>query len=96
MKSLKAAVVVAGSLVLAGAASPAFAHGPADPTPNSLDGAWHTLTGGRGTLADAMPFQRQSHVLDTENKNSLLHTVNDASDTLNTRGSLLGGMPLSG
>ncbi|WP_086739760.1 hypothetical protein [Streptomyces glaucescens] len=94
MKNLKAAAVVAGSLVLAGAASPAFAHAAADPAPNGFNGAWNTPTGDRVTLADAMPFQHQSHVLDTENKNSLLHTVNDASDTLNSRSDLLGGMPL--
>ncbi|QIJ62735.1 hypothetical protein [Streptomyces sp. JB150] len=94
MKSLKAAAVVAGSMVLAGAASPAFAHDTGDRTPNSRNGGWHTLTSDRVTLADAMPFQHQSRVLDSKNKNSLLHTVNDTSDTLNDRGSLLGGMPL--
>ncbi|AIR98455.1 hypothetical protein [Streptomyces glaucescens] len=94
MKSLKAAAVVAGSMLLAGAASPAFAQDTAEIPSSSVDGAWHTLTSGRVSLADAMPFQHQSTALDTENRNSLLHTVNDASDTLNSRTSLLGGMPL--
>ncbi|MFE6334444.1 hypothetical protein ACFVP3_07710 [Streptomyces sp. NPDC057806] len=95
MKSLKAAAVVAGSLVVAGAAGPAFAHNPADLTPTSLNGAWNTLTSGRLTPADAMPLQHQSNALDTENKDSLLNTVKGATTTLNQSG-LLGGLPTQG
>ncbi|MFJ5263790.1 hypothetical protein ACIQAC_25345 [Streptomyces sp. NPDC088387] len=93
MKSLKAAAVVAGSVVLAGAAAPAFAHNTADLTPTSLTGAVNTLTSGRLTPADAMPLQHQSDALDTENKDSVLNTVKGATTTLN-KGGLLGGLPL--
>ncbi|WP_328871484.1 hypothetical protein OHT76_15930 [Streptomyces sp. NBC_00287] len=93
MKSLKAAAVVAGSLVVAGAAAPAFAHSTADLTPTSLTGAVNTLTSGRLTPADAMPLQHQSDALDTENKDSVLNTVKGATTALN-QGGLLGGLPL--
>jgi hypothetical protein len=43
---------------------------------------------------DLMPLQHQSRALDTENKDSLLSTVNGATDTLNANGGLLGGLPL--
>ncbi|MFD7132993.1 hypothetical protein [Streptomyces sp. NPDC059894] len=95
MKSLKAAAVVAGSMVLAGAAAPAFAHTPADLTPTSLNGAVDTLT--RGPALDVMPLQQQSDALDTENQNSPLNTVKDATEALNdTHAPLLGGLPLRG
>ncbi|MEU9336747.1 hypothetical protein AB0D49_26880 [Streptomyces sp. NPDC048290] len=93
MKSLKAAVVVAGTVALAGAAAPAFAHNTADLTPTSLNGAVNTLTSGRLTPADAMPLQHQSNALDTENKDSALSTVKGAATALN-KGGLLGGLPL--
>ncbi|MFG2277963.1 hypothetical protein ACGFNQ_04655 [Streptomyces asoensis] len=95
MKSLKAAAVVAGSLVLAGAAAPAFAT-PADLTPTSLNGAVDTLAKGPINLRDVMPLQHQSDALDTENKDSVLNTVNGAAAALNAPGSLLGGLPLRG
>lgn len=93
MKSLKAAAVVAGSLVIAGAAAPAFAHDTADLTPTSLNGAVDTLAKGPIEPADVMPLQHQSDALDTENKDSVLNTVNGATTTLNSSG-LLGGLPL--
>ncbi|MFI1048788.1 hypothetical protein ACH4U3_23830 [Streptomyces griseoruber] len=96
MKSLKAAVVVAGSVVLAGAAAPAFAHEAADLTPTSLNGAVNTLTKGDLTARDVMPLQQQSNALDTENKGSLLNTVNGAAGALNQHTRLLGGLPLNG
>ncbi|KRD24452.1 MULTISPECIES: hypothetical protein [unclassified Streptomyces] len=95
MKSLKAAVVVAGSVVLAGVAAPAFAT-PADLTPTSLNGAVDTLARGPIDLKDALPLQHQSDALDTENKGSVLHTVNGAAEALNTHNPLLGGLPLQG
>ncbi|WP_328481782.1 hypothetical protein OHS71_26215 [Streptomyces sp. NBC_00377] len=95
MKSLKAAAVVAGSMVLAGAAAPAFAT-PADLTPTSLNGAVDTLTGGPISLRDAMPIQHQSDALDTENKDSVLSTVKGATGALNSHNPLLGGLPLQG
>ncbi|MFI5871800.1 hypothetical protein ACIBAH_05035 [Streptomyces sp. NPDC051445] len=95
MKSLKAAAVVAGSMVLAGAAAPAFAT-PADLTPTSLNGAVDTLARGPITLEDAMPLQHQSDALDTENKDSVLSTVKGATGALNSHNPLLGGLPLHG
>ncbi|MGW3492377.1 hypothetical protein [Streptomyces sp. NPDC001020] len=96
MKSLKAAAVVAGSLVVAGAAAPAFASEASGSTPTNLNDALQTLTS-RGNL-DVRPFQHQSHALDSENKNSVLSTVNSTAADLNRRdgapGRLLGGLPL--
>ncbi|MEU0117468.1 hypothetical protein ABZ137_28190 [Streptomyces bobili] len=93
MKSLKAAAVVAGSMVIAGAAAPAFAHDTADLTPTSINGAVNTLT--KGPI-DVMPLRHQSDALDTENKSSALSTVKDATTALNAPKSLLGGLPLQG
>ncbi|MET7456625.1 hypothetical protein ABZT03_33045 [Streptomyces sp. NPDC005574] len=94
MKSLKAAAVVAGSLVLAGAAAPAFAQSTADLTPSSLNGAVNTLTASPLNANDLMPLQHQSDALNTENKDSVLHTVKGATAALNNTGGLLGGLPL--
>ncbi|MGW2488721.1 hypothetical protein ACWCV9_16130 [Streptomyces sp. NPDC001606] len=94
MKSLKAAAVVAGSLALAGAAAPAFAYNATDVTPTSLNGAVNQLTRGPLTLHDAMPIQHQSDALDSENKDSVLHTVKGATGALNQHNPLLGGLPL--
>ncbi|MFJ4692120.1 hypothetical protein [Streptomyces sp. NPDC088766] len=95
MKSLKAAAVVAGSMVIAGAAAPAFAT-PADLTPTSLNGAVDTLTRGPVDAGDLMPLQHQSNALDTENQDSVLSTVKGATAALNTHNPLLGGLPLQG
>ncbi|WP_328555481.1 hypothetical protein [Streptomyces sp. NBC_00358] len=98
MKSLKAAAVVAGSLVVAGAAAPAFAAGASGLTPSSLNGALETVTSQRSvTVQDVLPVQHQSDALDTENKNSVLNGVNGATKTLNRTGrpaQLLGGLPV--
>jgi hypothetical protein len=93
MKSLKAAAVVAGSLVLAGAAAPAFAYNSADLTPTSLNGAVNALT--RGPI-DVMPLQHQSDALDTENKGSVLNTVKGATEDLNNDGGIAGVLPVGG
>ncbi|MEW2618870.1 hypothetical protein [Streptomyces sp. NPDC048106] len=93
MKSLKAAAVLAGSVALAGVAAPAFAHSAAGLTPSSLNGAVKQVAKGPGTLRDAMPLRHESHVLDTEDKGSPLHTVKGATATLNQHNPLLGGMP---
>ncbi|MHC3470354.1 hypothetical protein ACYF6T_16750 [Streptomyces sp. 7R007] len=93
MKTLKAAVVVAGSLVLAGAAAPAFAYNSADITPTSLNGAVNTLT--KGPI-DVMPLQHQSDALDTENKDSVLNTVKGATKALNNNGGIVGALPVGG
>jgi len=100
MKSLKAAAVVAGSMAIAGAAAPAFAAEASHLTPTSLNGALETITSQRSlSLKDVMPLQHQSNALDTENKSSLLNTVNGATKALNAAGGpaqLLGGLPLQG
>ncbi|MFI8227478.1 hypothetical protein ACIGDI_01480 [Streptomyces sp. NPDC085900] len=93
MKTLKAAAVIAGSLVLAGAAAPAFAYNSADLTPTSLNGAVNALT--KGPI-DVMPLQHQSDSLDTENKDSALSTVSGATKTLNNNGGIVGALPALG
>ncbi|MFI8187413.1 hypothetical protein ACIF8T_01135 [Streptomyces sp. NPDC085946] len=92
MKSLKAAALVAGSLVAAGAAAPAYAYDPAALTPTSINGAVDAI--GKMKRLDVMPLKHQSNALDTENKDSALSTVKEATTTLNSGGGLLGGLPL--
>ncbi|MCS0604976.1 hypothetical protein NX794_27755 [Streptomyces sp. LP11] len=93
MKSLKAAALVAGSLALVGAATPAFAYGPHNLPPMSLNGGLDALAKNPPTVTDLLPVQHQSDALDTQNKDSVLHSLNGATDSLNQRG-LLGGIPL--
>ncbi|BBC95934.1 hypothetical protein ACFYMX_09870 [Streptomyces griseofuscus] len=94
MKSLKAAAVLAGSVALAGVAAPAFAYNATDLTPSSLNGAVNQLAKGDFTLRDVMPLQHQSNALDTEDKDSVLHSVKGATTALNQHNPLLGGLPL--
>ncbi|PBC63664.1 hypothetical protein BKI49_12890 [Streptomyces sp. Tue6028] len=98
MKSLKAAAVVAGSVVVAGAAAPAFAADASNLTPSSLNGALETVTSQRTLNAeDLMPLQHRSNALDTENKGSLLNSVDGVTEAVNSSGTpakLLGGLPL--
>ncbi|MFJ2262017.1 hypothetical protein ACIOKD_27415 [Streptomyces sp. NPDC087844] len=96
MKSLKAAAVVAGSMAVAGVAAPASAADLAPPTSlnGGIDSALTQLT---TEPVDLMPLQSQSNALDTENQDSALSTVSDATDALNSAGGLtglLGGLPL--
>jgi hypothetical protein len=94
MKSLKAAAVVAGSMAIAGAAAPAHAHSAPDLTPPGLTGPMNTIT---KSSVDVVPMRQQSNSLDTENKDSVLHTVKGTTKTLNSNGGptrLLGGLPL--
>jgi hypothetical protein len=93
MKSLKAAAVVAGSVALAGVAAPAFAYDAQHLPPTTLNGAVTELAGHPPTVQDLLPVKHQSHALDTENKDSVLSTVKDASASVNKR-NLLGGVPL--
>ncbi|MEV0318845.1 hypothetical protein ACIBKX_20455 [Streptomyces sp. NPDC050658] len=93
MKPLKAAAVVAGSMVIAGAAAPAFA---ADLTPTSLNGALDTITS-QSTL-EAAPVA--TNALDPEKADSLVSTVKGATDDVGKGGNgapsqLLGGLPLA-
>ncbi|MFE3638445.1 hypothetical protein [Streptomyces cellostaticus] len=96
MKPLKAAAVVAGSLVLAGAAAPAFAQNAADLRPAGLNGAVDALGRHPLTVRDVMPLKHQSDALSTENKDSVLHTVKETTTAVNQRNPLLGGVPLQG
>ncbi|MFP3989193.1 hypothetical protein U9R90_17155 [Streptomyces sp. E11-3] len=94
MKALKAAAVVAGSLVISGAAAPAFA---SDLTPTSLNGALDTLTS-PAALEEAKPLHTDA--LDPQDANSLVNTVTGATGDLDVGGpnsptSLLGGLPLA-
>ncbi|MEU7422882.1 hypothetical protein ACGFX8_03200 [Streptomyces sp. NPDC048362] len=93
MKSLKAAAVVAGSVALVGAAAPAFAYDATHLPPMSLNGAIDTLAKNPPHMRDLMPLQHQSDALDTENKDSVLSSLDGATDSINQRG-LLGGLPL--
>lgn len=95
MKPFKAAVVAAGSLAVAVVAAPAVAQDASDLTPSSLNGALDTLT--HQQTLDVRPVQHQSDALDTENEDSVFHTVKSAAATLNRGGGptrLLGGLPL--
>jgi hypothetical protein len=100
MKPLKAAAVVAGSLVVTGVAAPAFADNASGLTPTSLNGALQTVADQK-TL-DISPVAHQSDTsdtLDTENKDSLLGTVKGTTAAVNRHGGparLLGGLPLRG
>lgn len=93
MKPLKAAAVLAGSLVAVGAAAPAFAD---DLTPSSLNGGIDTIT--RTGLKD--PGQLLStNALDSEKNGSLINSVKDVTEGVNKTGatqSLLGGLPFTG
>nr|WSY57938.1 hypothetical protein OG999_34745 [Streptomyces sp. NBC_00886] len=96
MKSLKAVAVVAGSMVIAGVAAPAFAGDASHLTATSLNGALDTITGQAGEhLLDVQPLH--TDMLDTQNKDSLVGTTQDAVDNVNEAslpGGLLGGLPL--
>ncbi|MFF6780015.1 hypothetical protein [Streptomyces sp. NPDC012510] len=87
MKSLKGAAVVTGSLILAGAATPAFAQSATEVVHKSLNNAVKTLNSG--------PVQVQplkGDVLDAkEKKEALLATVDRTSTALGN-GTLLGGL----
>lgn len=92
MKPLKAAAVVAGTMVIAGVAAPAFA---ADLTPTSLNGALDTVTSKTSSI-DALPLA--TNALDTENKDSVVNTVSGAAESLHAgggAGKLLGGLPVA-
>lgn len=72
MKSLKAAAVIAGSLIAAGVAAPAYA-GESELASTGLDSGLRTAV-----PFELMPQQQSSPVGGTENESSLLHTTKDA------------------
>ncbi|MFK8908585.1 hypothetical protein [Streptomyces sp. YS-3] len=96
MKPMKVAAVVAGSLAVVGAAAPAFAAG-GSPAPTSLNGGVETLA--NQALTNPTPTVVQTEALDPNSKDSLFHTVSQATGSANkTNGlvpaSLLGGLPV--
>ncbi|MFI6700046.1 hypothetical protein ACIBJC_13910 [Streptomyces sp. NPDC050509] len=92
MKPMKVAAVVAGSMVVLGAAAPAFAAEAKSPS-FSLNGALDTVAS--EGLRDAKPLH--TNALDTENDGSALNAVKGVTDSLNKPqqgNKLLGGLPL--
>ncbi|MCF2435670.1 hypothetical protein LV779_18560 [Streptomyces thinghirensis] len=87
------AAVVAGSLVAAGSAAPAFAYDAADITPTSLNGAVNALT---SEPIDVMPLEAPVGRARHREQGLVLHTVKGATTDLNSEGGLLGGLPLGG
>ncbi|NGO11677.1 hypothetical protein G5C60_29800 [Streptomyces sp. HC44] len=93
MKPLKVVAVVAGSMVVAGAAGPACAAElmPSKP-PTSLKSALDVI---ESAPLGAQPLQ--TNALDTENKDSALSAVKGATKRLNSPNGptrFLGGLPL--
>ncbi|CAM5261126.1 ATP-binding protein OS=Streptomyces alboniger OX=132473 GN=CP975_18845 PE=4 SV=1 [Streptomyces alboniger] len=91
MKAMKAAAVLAGSIAIAGSAAPAFA---GDLTPSSLNGGLDAIAS-QG-LDHALPVS--TNMLDPENRDSVINTVKDTAEGLNSGGgpgTLLGGLPLA-
>ncbi|MDN5384724.1 hypothetical protein QEP66_22065 [Streptomyces sp. LB8] len=100
MKSLKAAAVAAGSLIVAGVASPAMAHSALPEVSYNLDGVVNTTADhtrdAKGPLGTVSLEVDSDKALDSESKGSALHTVKDTTHTLDGRTPLLGGLPVQG
>ncbi|PKV77004.1 hypothetical protein BX283_7928 [Streptomyces sp. TLI_146] len=100
MKPMKVAAIVAGSLAVVGAATPAFASsgfGAAGMPPTSLNGGLETLAS--QALTNPTPTIVETQALDPNSSDSLIHTVGQATGGLNkTNGiapaGLLGGLPV--
>ncbi|MEV7790755.1 hypothetical protein [Streptomyces sp. NPDC087512] len=92
MKSLKTAAVVAGSVVIAGAAAPAFALSADDVSRAGLSSVTDTLA--RGTGGD-VPLQDQTEKLGLSQKSPVGKTLQSSTNGLQNSGSLLGGLPVN-
>lgn len=100
MKPMKVAAIVAGSLAVVGAATPAFAasgFGATGMPPTSLNGGREALAS--RALADPKPTIVEAQALDPSKRDSLFHTAGQAAGGLNkTNGlapaGLLGGLPV--
>ncbi|WP_331748166.1 hypothetical protein [Streptomyces sp. NBC_00648] len=101
MKPMKVAAIVAGSLAVVGAATPALASsgfGAPGMPPTSLNGGLEALAG--QALADPTPTIVQTQALDPKSSDSLIHTVGQATGGLNNvnglppAAGLLGGLPV--
>jgi hypothetical protein len=92
MKSLKAAAVVVGSVIVAGAATPAFALDGTDLSTNGATGTVSTLA----NRADQRLADYQPEVLNPQNQGSVPSTVKGAKSALNQQQNrqLLGGLGL--
>lgn len=90
MKSLKTAVVVAGTVIVAGAGAPAYALGGEDVSRVDLNGVTDTLDQRPG---DDTPLQRQAERLGLTKKSPVGKTLQSSTGLTNS-GSLLGGLPL--
>ncbi|MFE1753622.1 hypothetical protein [Streptomyces anandii] len=93
MKSLKTAALVAGSVVLAGAATPAFAQDGSGTTPAGLTGTVKQIAGGP---VQVRPVKQALNGLDSGGKGSSPVNLKGATDSITQRtgGRLLGGLPL--
>ncbi|QYX79964.1 hypothetical protein [Streptomyces akebiae] len=88
MKSLKAAAVITGSLIIAGAAAPAFAQSATEVVHKSLSNTANTLN--RGPV-QVQPLK--GDVIDVKEKEkALLNTVDRTSTALGKGTPLLGGL----
>ncbi|MET8943898.1 hypothetical protein ABZX30_09970 [Streptomyces sp. NPDC004542] len=92
MKSLKAAAVVAGSLVIAGAAAPAFALNAGDVTGSGVNGVANSLAKGPVQVGQLQKLD----ALDAKKKGSVLNSVQGSTSRLAGGKALLGGLPLHG
>ncbi|CAL9522789.1 hypothetical protein SUDANB6_03886 [Streptomyces sp. enrichment culture] len=94
MNSLKAAAVVAGSVVLAGATTPAFAQTELTKLTYPLEGAASVLTEHQVV---SMPVQSRTEAFNTgKKKRSAPRSTKNMNNQLNEPDALLGGLPLKG
>ncbi|MFD7699452.1 hypothetical protein [Streptomyces caelestis] len=77
MKSLKAAAVLAGTLIAAGAAAPAYAQESLDLARTGVDTGLRT-----GVPFELMPVHESETLVDTDDE-SLLGTTKEAAATVN-------------
>lgn len=94
MKSLKAAAVIASSMIVAGAAVPAVAHGDTEAVSPGLVGTTEQLSTGNITVQS---LKHASNAVDTETGDSELRSLKGAKRSLDEFGSRLdGGIPPRG
>ncbi|MFF5344404.1 hypothetical protein ACFY4H_27500 [Streptomyces althioticus] len=87
MNPLKTAAVVAGTVIVAGAAAPAYAHGGNDVSRVGLNTVAET--------GDEVPLQRQADRLGLTKKSTVGKTVQKSAQGLSGSGALLGGLPVN-
>lgn len=90
MKALKAAAVLAGSIVIAGAAAPAFAGGL---TPTGLNGGLDGLTG-----QPPLDTRTVTDMLDTDKSDSVVNEDENTMDVVDSAegpAKIIGSLPLA-